>query len=83
MSIQRKVLDQYGFITSDDLPAVISHDRLVMLQVRCGGKRFTAPAQDVPALIALVEKDGSDYIRDVCLTSSSYHNWNLKNHASI
>lgn len=81
MSIQRKVLDQYGFITSDDLPAVISHDRLVMLQVRCGGKRFTAPAQDVPALIESVEKNGSDYIRDVSLTSSSYHNWNLKYHA--
>ena len=53
-----------GFVTEDQIPAVIAADRLCLLLVRCGAKRFIAPAQDVAAMIQAVERDG-DYVRDV------------------
>ena len=54
----------FGFVTDKDMPEVIRLARLVPLLVRCGGKRFVAPAQDVAAMIKAVEASG-DYVRDV------------------
>lgn len=56
----------YGFITLDDLPDIIAHDRLCWLLVRCGAQhgRFSAPAQNVAQLITTIEAAG-DWVRDV------------------
>ena len=53
-----------GFVTETDLPAIIEADRLCWLLVRCGGCRFSCPAQDLTRLMDYVSK-GEDYVRDV------------------
>lgn len=57
--------DQHGFILIDDLRLLAKHPRyrLTPILVRCGGCRFTAPAQDVEHLTRCVEA-GGDYVRD-------------------
>ena len=58
-----------GFITERDVATLAAHDdtRLIRCLVRCGACRFIAPAQDVQHLIAIIEADGRDYVRDVSL----------------
>lgn len=70
MFISQKINDHYGFITSEDLPAVIAEDRLYPCLIRCGGGRLSCPAQDVDHFIAIIEAEGSDYIRDVSLQAA-------------
>lgn len=55
------------FYTSDDVARIAANPatRLKPLLVRCGGGRFTAPAQDVAHFIELIEATGRDYVRDV------------------
>ena len=54
-----------GFITSaEDLEKLIAEDRLQPVMVRCGSGRFVCPAQDVKHFTAIINKDGSDYVRD-------------------
>ena len=55
----------FGFIAKSDLPELVRVSRLEPVLVRCGGCRFTAPAQDVAHLIAIITRDGTDYVRDV------------------
>ena len=40
-----------------------------------GGKRFTAPAQDVESLIDLVSRDGKDYVRDASIPADYFEQW--------
>jgi hypothetical protein len=61
------VATQYGFLTEAQVREMATtEDRLTLVLVRCGGKRFMAPAQDVEAMIAAVEATG-DYVRDCSL----------------
>ena len=55
-----------GFLSAADIKVVAADPatRLYPLLVRCGGCRFTAPAQDITALIGYVTA-GGDYVRDV------------------
>jgi hypothetical protein len=69
--IQTAIKEKCGFITEAQLPAVIAEDRLQMIIVRCGNGRFVCPAQDVAHFIAIIEKEGSDYIRDVSIYTPS------------
>ncbi len=65
------------FLTENQLPDLVALDRLCPVLVRCGGGRFTAPAQDAAHFIALVEA-GGDYVRDVSLpvgTKERAANW--------
>ena len=57
---------QCGFIREADMPKLIELDRLCWLLVRCGAQhgRFSAPAQNIPQLIATIEAAG-DWVRDV------------------
>lgn len=48
----------------EKLQELIALDRLCPVMVRCGGCRFTSPAQDAPVLIKAIEAAG-DYVRDV------------------
>ncbi len=75
LTIQQKVVKQHGFVLSEDLPEIIEHDRLTPILVRCGGKRFTAPAQDVEAMIDLVSRDGKDYVRDASIPADYFKHW--------
>ena len=36
---------------------------------RCGGCRFTVPAQDCAHLIAIITRDGADYVRGVAVVA--------------
>ena len=58
-----------GFLTSAAVDGIAADPatRLVPLLVRCGGCRFTAPAQDVAHLVAIITHEGTDYVRDVSL----------------
>ena len=59
-----------GFLTDDQLPALVALDRLTPVLVRCEGGRFTCPAQDAAHFIALVERDGREHVRDVSICAS-------------
>jgi hypothetical protein len=62
----------HGFLSPAQV-AIIGGDpatRLKPLLVRCGGCRFTAPAQDVAHLIEIITRDGHDHVRDVALVAS-------------
>ena len=67
-TIQTVINEQHGFIKQSDLPGIIEQDRLMPCVIRCGGGRFTCPAQDVEHFIAIIERDGQDYIRDVSIS---------------
>jgi hypothetical protein len=66
----RRITDeQHGFLMEADLKTLAKADRLRQVLVRCGGCRFTCPAQDAEHLIEAVELAG-DYVRDVSLPVS-------------
>lgn len=73
----RKILadaavDTYGFITSDeDLATIARGLPATQLLVRCGCGRFIAPAQDVAHFVEIIEREGSDYVRDVSIPCRS------------
>jgi hypothetical protein len=52
--------------TPEDLARIVLFDRLAPVLVRCGGGRFTAPAQDVNHFLEMVRKS-DDYVRDISL----------------
>lgn len=65
----KRAHERMGFLVEEDVRdlAADGQYRLQACLVRCGGCRFTAPAQDVAHLIAIIEADGRDYVRDVSL----------------
>ena len=71
MNIITKIKQQGGFIQDFQMAELIEHSRLQMVLVRCQGGRFMAPAQDVQHFIDIIEKDGSDHLRDVSLPAGS------------
>ena len=73
--LREKINARHGFVLEDDMPGLVKHARLLPLLVRCGGCRFTAPAQDVAWLIKAVE-DAGDYVRDVSLPRPRH--WGLR-----
>ena len=58
-----------GFLRDTEVAALAADPvtRLQQVLVRCGGCRFTCAAQDVAHLIAIIERDKTDYVRDVSL----------------
>ena len=66
--IDKLLEEKMGFITSpEELKAVIEENRMIQILVRCGGGRFVCPAQDVQHFMDIVNKEGSDYIRDISI----------------
>lgn len=61
----------YGFVHKVQLQEILkkwySRVRLHPCLVRCGCGRFTCGMQDVQHFIDIIEKEGSDYIRDVSI----------------
>jgi len=60
----------FGGLTSEDVPAILAHDRLLPVLVRCQTCRFTCPIQDLERLVSLVEAAGEE-VRDVSVTVAS------------
>lgn len=71
--IDTAIRERGGFLTEADVRtlAAAPSGRLTPCLVRCGGCRFTAPAQDVAHLIGLVEA-GGDYVRDVSIPAGRW-----------
>ena len=65
-----EILEQGYFIKDTQVPSIIAVNRLLLVLVRCGNGRFLCPVQDVQHFIAIIEKEGSDYVRDISLPSS-------------
>lgn len=65
--IQNIKQNNFGFFTSDQIPSIVEEDRLHPCLVRCGGGRFSCPAQDVAHFVAIIGRDGTDYVRDASL----------------
>ncbi len=64
--IQDLLADRMGFISQNEIGAVEAQDRLWPCLVRCGGGRFSCPAQDVAHFVAIIDAS-ADYVRDVSL----------------
>ncbi len=65
--IQKAVSKKMGFITDNELPKVISENPMQGLLIRCGGGRFITQAQDAKHFIDIIERDKTDFIRDVSI----------------
>ena len=66
-SLAAKLIKNSGFLQSQDVDALLSIDRFIMVLVRCGAGRFLTPIQDLKHFIEVVQASKKDYIRDVCL----------------
>lgn len=65
--LAKKLADNGFFITSPvDLATIACFDRLTPVLVRCGGGRFTCPAQDARHFMDIISKS-DDYVRDISL----------------
>jgi hypothetical protein len=71
-NVHQTALDEGGFVTEKALLAMSKSDewRLFQVLVRCGSGRFHCPAQDAIHFIAIITKEGSDYVRDVGLLAT-------------
>ena len=61
---------RYGFLTRANVEALAADPdhRLDAVLVRCGGGRFSCPAQDAEHFIALItDNPRADYVRDVSI----------------
>lgn len=65
--IEKKLNENMGFITENELAQIINENRLQPVLVRCGSGRFVCPAQDVQHFIDIIIREGTDYIRDVSI----------------
>jgi hypothetical protein len=54
--LAKKIVNQNGFLTMDDVKDIIAFDRLMLLLVRCGNGRFLTPAQNVEWFCNIIEK---------------------------
>ena len=59
-----------GFLSETAIDIIAHHDRLRQVLVRCGNGRFTCAVQDVKHFMAIIERDGQDYVRDVSLPTT-------------
>jgi len=64
---QKILQERCGFVTEAEVEEIAKQEPLKLLLVRCGCGRFLAPAQDVKHFIGIIEKEKSDYIRDVSI----------------
>lgn len=65
--IQDTLKNKLGFVTDKDLPNVIAENPRQMILVRCGCGRFLATADQVQHFIDIIEREKSDYVRDVSI----------------
>ena len=64
---RKKINEQQGFLTEEDIGRVAMANPLQTVLVRCGGGRFTCAAQDVSHFVEIIQTEARDYVRDVCI----------------
>ena len=71
--LRREAFDKRGgFVTQDDLPAIVAANRLEPLLVRWSTGRAIVPAQGVADLIEILDNAGGIvYVRDVQFPASA------------
>ncbi len=64
--VENRAAQSQGFVTTVGVKAMANDSdyRLIPLLVRCGGCRFTAPAQNIAHLTEAIESIG-DYVREI------------------
>lgn len=75
--IQEIMARNGGFITEHEIDAVVAEDRLKSCLIRCGGGRLSCPAQDVKHWIDIIDREGSDHVRDVSLVLNHNEPWGI------
>lgn len=62
----------YGYLTMDDVEKLLPNESLRLCQclIRCGGMRAIVPLQDVTHFVKIIDREASDYVRDVAFTAS-------------
>jgi hypothetical protein len=70
--IEKLLKERMGFVKENEIPEIIKENRMQSMIVRCGGGRFICPVQDVQHFIDIIEKEKSDYIRDVSIYNKDY-----------
>ena len=80
--VLRQAITNEGFLNSERDLEILAQDqdtRLLNVLIRCGGGRFTCPAQDAEHFITLVvsgnDAGQTDYVRDVGLTAGEADYW--------
>ncbi len=68
--VLKTAIDEHGgFLRDGDVAVIAQYDRQRLILVRCGCGRFLAPAQNVAHFAAIIEREGSDYVRDLSLSA--------------
>lgn len=65
--LMKKIKNNGGFLSLEDVDRIAQLFRLTQLLVRCGNGRFTCAAQDVRWFCDIIRRDGQDYVRDISL----------------
>jgi beta-lactamase class D len=61
------VQSQHGFLNMDQVRAFAEVDRMAQLLIRCGNGRFSTAAQNVEWFVGIIQREGTDYVRDISL----------------
>lgn len=69
-TLAKKIESQATFLTNEDIPEVERVDRTIMVLVRCGNGRFLCPVQNALHFCNIIDKEGTDYVRDVSFPSN-------------
>ena len=69
-NLWQRIREQHSFLKPRDVAEFTELERLRPILVRCGACRFTCAAQDVEHLLAIIKREGSDYVRDVSLPAT-------------
>jgi hypothetical protein len=69
-AIEKQIMENGGFITSQaEEDALIAENPHRVVLVRCGNGRFKCPIQNLPHFVRIINKEGSDYVRDVSINA--------------
>jgi hypothetical protein len=69
-TLANKINKQFTFLTNEDIPEVEKVDRMMLVLVRCGNGRFLCPVQNAIHFCNIIDKEGTDYVRDVSFPSN-------------
>jgi len=67
-----RIIERQGYcLTMEQVEQIQKINRSMKILVRCGNGRFLTPAQDVKWFTEIIEREGTDYVRDLSLPSDN------------
>ena len=69
-TLAKKIDNQGTFLSNEDIKEVEKIDRMMLVLVRCGNGRFLCPVQNAIHFCNIIDKEGTDYVRDVSFPSN-------------